>query len=214
MPRKPFVSTTNRPSMNVVFRFVSLLILLLMEADGLVFQPRMPHPSSTQRHLQHEENESDPAATDFLAEVSAAILKDDPTNKFSNFAAFIDALVARAAASNESHFYSNWSNTADRSEEVSVGPASAEEDAIGSDFTPFPELSSMDADTDASVTFDQVANVSSSFSASGGDLENTIGDDVTMTDGEDSSDSVTVMQLSSGIIVSFVAFGLTLQMYA
>ncbi|CAH0493361.1 unnamed protein product [Peronospora farinosa] len=166
--------------MNVAFRFYALLYLVSMKADGLVVQPQTLPADSIQPQIQRNESKSD-AATDFLDELAAAISKRYPTNDQSNFAAFIDALL-------------------DLSEEEEG------DDDVGHVFTPFPELISMNADTNASSTY---GNVTGSAS---GKLEITNGDDVNMRDGENVSNNA-VVRLLSGIAVSIIvlqAFTLTI----
>ncbi|KAG7377571.1 hypothetical protein PHYPSEUDO_011423 [Phytophthora pseudosyringae] len=182
--------------MNVAFRCVAVLFLLSMEVDALIFQQR---PSSAGRHLQREENESDSTASDFLAEEAAAMLKDGAdTEDFSNFAAFIDALVARASSSIDSPFYSNWSSAVDREIDAASSEGAAFED-VGSDFTPSPGFNS---DTDASSALDQAAG--STFSASG-ELEGAVGGDANMANGENLPSSLAVLQLPSFILVLIIA---------
>ncbi|KAF1793465.1 hypothetical protein GQ600_5675 [Phytophthora cactorum] len=192
-PESLCCSSTDHCIMNVVFRFFAVLFLLSMEeADAFIFQQRVPRSSVIERHLQREENETDPTANDFLAEVTAAMLKGDPeTEDFSQVATFVEAL--------------QW--IAFLLELIEHGGRSGEEatfEDVGSNFTPSPELSSMSNETDASVALDQVTD-----SASGG-LEGAIGGDA-MADGQ----SLAVTELPCGVVVSIIAvtaFTLLLEM--
>ncbi|ETK90406.1 hypothetical protein L915_05831, partial [Phytophthora nicotianae] len=185
--RKAFYcSSTGHCNMNVVFRFVAVLFLLSTNVDAFTFEQRVPRSSLLERHLQREDNESE--VTDFLTEVAAVMMKDNPDTKdFSKFAMFIEALAARASSSGGPPFSSNESSANDRTrEEESSFPD------VGSDLTPSPKLSSMSDETDVIDQNDDSAS---------GDLKGAIDGDATMTDGK----NLAVTELPSGIVVSIIA---------
>ncbi|KAL4165883.1 hypothetical protein KRP22_014590 [Phytophthora ramorum] len=173
--------------MNVAISFVFLLLLLPFQVDGAVFLQRLPRPSSDERHLQREENESDTSSADFLAEVTAEILMPNPIEDFSNLAAFIDALVASASASEGPSFYSNWSSTLRRS----------------------------DLSPEWSPTNDQTGSLneavgSAAFSSSG-EFGNTVGSDINMADGDGNAAVVQLPYVAIASIIALNAVALVLE---
>ncbi|KAH7461243.1 hypothetical protein PRNP1_013183 [Phytophthora ramorum] len=167
--------------MNVALSFVFLLLLLPFQVDGAVFLQRLPRPSSDERHLQREENESDTSSADFLDEVTAEILMPNPIEDFSNLAAFIDALVASASASEGPSFYSNWSSTLRRS----------------------------DLTNDQTGSLNEAAG-SAAFSSSG-EFGNTVGSDINMADGDGNAAVVQLPYVAIASIIALNAVALVLE---
>ncbi|CAH0481251.1 unnamed protein product [Peronospora belbahrii] len=180
------------------------------KAYGFVLQPQTHSPRPTQIQPQHHDNESDATATDFLDELVAAVWKDYPTDDLYKFKRLLDVLLAHSYASNESMHHSNWSSTIDPIE-VPFGSASEEEETfhdVENGLTPLPKLISTDADTDASIAFDNETGSSSEG------LESAVGDDANMRVGKNVYNSAAV-RLLSGMIVSIITvhtFTLSLSM--
>ncbi|EGZ06728.1 hypothetical protein PHYSODRAFT_362321 [Phytophthora sojae] len=188
---------------SILLRVVALLSLLVVQAHACAFKQPNMQPSALGRHLQRQENESDPATTDFLA-------KTDGAEDLSSVAAFIDALVETEEATTDSPFYSNWS-TAIRHRDDDADEANSDEDTefedVGVELTPSPELNM----ADASASLEDVAG-SAVFNSSG-DQEPMVGDDdANMADGKAVPSNSAPLQLSSAIAAWIIAFAIALDM--